>query len=167
MTGQHKQHHPKPWKRKVKTAEELYALVESYFTKCREENRAPTTSGLAVHCGYSSRQTFDEAAAIDEDYKLIITQAKARISDHLEGQASSGKGGSGLTLMLHNFGWKPANVIMQQDIRQETTFRDQTPLEKAILIAKIRGQLELAGVVTGAKAAIEADDQEDEEESWL
>lgn len=70
--------------RRWKSAKELQAAVDEYFSQCEDTGAVPCVPGLALHLGFACRQALDRytdrsGGEITDDFVGIITRAKTRI----------------------------------------------------------------------------------------
>lgn len=99
--------------------EELIKNAEAYFAKCVEEERAITSSGLALALGFSSRSSLFEYKQ-KEGFSVPVKKALLRIEQSYEEKLSSGAC-TGSIFALKNFGWKDT-----QTIKDETENKPET-----------------------------------------
>lgn len=120
--------------RKYETAEALEQAIEDYFnpvvstkinTKCgpeelpaiteRELNPNPTITGLALHLGFESRQSFYDYEK-EGEFSYAIKRARLTIESKYE-EKLYGQACTGAIFALKNFGWHDKT---QQDITLTT-----------------------------------------------
>jgi len=104
--------------RTVKTVEDLISLIDDYFKngvrkktviigKGDEQETVdipmPTITGLCIHCGYESRQSFYDNEKIPE-YSYIIKKARLFIESLYEESLIQGNT-TGAIFALKNMGW--------------------------------------------------------------
>ena len=107
-----------PWRPpKYKTPEELQEKIKEYFTNCPDKRpiynklgkkvaEVPelTLTGLALHCGFCSRQSFYDYEKKNE-FSYTIKRARALIEQVYEKLLQRGLG-AGAIFALKNFGWR-------------------------------------------------------------
>jgi hypothetical protein len=96
------------------TPEQFEAKVADYFdnppTKPMRfgndviEVPVPTITGLALHLGFESRQSFYDYES-KAGFTYTVKKARAKIEKHYEELLQTG-GGAGAIFALKNFGWK-------------------------------------------------------------
>ncbi len=93
-----------------KTVEELELLIESYFQSLEyvdvdgnDRTRTSQVTGLALHLGFCSRQSFYDYEKKAE-FSYTIKRCRLRIESSYEGNLM-GKGSTGAIFALKNFGW--------------------------------------------------------------
>lgn len=92
--------------RKYKTNEELIEVIEDYF----EQNEGKLTiTGLALHLGFESRQSFYDYEK-KGDFAYTIKRARMVIEEYYE-QALMNKNSGGAIFALKNFGWKDKSEV--------------------------------------------------------
>lgn len=90
--------------RKIESPEALDALVDEYRGKCLSDNVPLTLTGMILHIGLSSRQSFDEYLNYD-GFSDSVKRAKLMIECEYE-QKLSGTTSTGSIFALKNFGWR-------------------------------------------------------------
>jgi hypothetical protein len=96
----------------------LKDCIEFYFHDCKDKQEYPTVSGLALHLGFTSRQSFYDY----EKYELfsdIIKKARLRIESVYE-QKLHYKNPAGAIFALKNFGWVDKQEIKHEGIPDPT-----------------------------------------------
>lgn len=121
---------------KYESPEELEAAIEEYFTKCDDEKRPYTISGLALACGLANRSSLlnYEKKEGYEAFHQIVTKAKARVEARNEEKlVTPGQPTVGLIFNLkNNFkGWHDKQEI-------ETTSKDTIDFSKLSTEEKIK-----------------------------
>jgi len=96
------------------TPEEFEAAVANYFDHPPMRQRivggvpydipVPTITGLALHLGFESRQSFYDYEQRD-GFSYIVKKARTKIESHYEELLQDG-GGAGAIFALKQFGWK-------------------------------------------------------------
>ena len=86
---------------KYSTPEELEEKLDEYFT---EDNKPYTITGVALHLGFESRQSFYDMEK-NQDFSYIIKRARLYVENGYE-QLLQNTGGSGAIFALKNMGWK-------------------------------------------------------------
>lgn len=111
----------------------------NYFERQDEQQRPYTITGLARSVGMTRKQLIEYQNR--DDFRNVITDAKARIIEQVEEKLVSAKGNAGTIFWLKNVdGWADVQQIDVNDISE---------LSKDQLIAKIKA----LGVVRSDKKA--------------
>lgn len=82
------------------TTEELQTAIDKYFN----EAEIKTVTGLALHLGFESRQSFYDYEKNDE-FSYIIKKARLEVETAYE-ERLSGNSPTGAIFALKNMGWK-------------------------------------------------------------
>lgn len=111
---------------KIKSRKQLQKLVDGYFNS--RNGRPLTTAGLALACGFNSRQTLYNYRK-DGEYKDIIDNAIARIEEFTEECLYDKNTARGAEFSLkYNFRWgentaggerQERNVVVLGEIKEE------------------------------------------------
>lgn len=103
--------------KRFKTDDELKAAIDNYFaeTKAKEEN--PTVTGLALHLGFESRQSFYDYEKY-QDHSYTIKRARLMIECQYE-QKLHNAACTGAIFALKNFGWEDKREISGRLTLQE------------------------------------------------
>ena len=117
---------------KYKTQEQLQEGIDAYFSKCDEDGRPYTMSGLALSLGID-RVTLINYGKSDLFFTLV-KEAKDRVQAQLEENALLGKGNATFTIfnLKNNYGWrdqvevKNDNEISKVDELLEAMKNDST-----------------------------------------
>lgn len=96
---------------KFETKEELEKKIEEYF----ETNPRAVVSGLALHLGFESRQSFYDLEKTDK-FSYIIKRARLMIENNVEEQSIDSPNAFNI-FRLKNLGWKDTQDINQQVIQ--------------------------------------------------
>lgn len=104
--------------RKYETVEELEEIIDEYFTKCDEENRPYTVTGLAIALDMSRQGLINYCARTDENDESFfdtIKRAKDKVESRVEEGLLSGKyNATGAIFNLkNNYGWKDKQEVEQ------------------------------------------------------
>lgn len=94
---------------KYKNKEQLIESIEKYFTICKEEKHNPSITGLALHLGFESRQSFYDYEK-NEDYSYTIKKARLRVENMYEEKLLSNTV-TGAIFALKNLGWSDKQEI--------------------------------------------------------
>jgi hypothetical protein len=95
------------------TKKKLQYLIDCYFERIKEENKAPTMTGLALALEID-RKTLVNYEKRDEFFHTIKT-ARQRVEEYNEEKLISGTPATGLIFNLkNNFGWKD---LTQQEVQ--------------------------------------------------
>lgn len=110
----------------INTPEELKIKIDDYFKngikkvniydkkgEIVDVKEVATITGLVLHCGYSSRQSFYDLELKDR-FKSIIRSARTRIEMHYEEVMQTGNTAGGI-FALKNFGWKDKQEVEQKN----------------------------------------------------
>ena len=95
---------------KYKTNEELEKKIQAYFDG---EDCSMTITGLALHLGFCSRQSFYDYEKNDK-YSYTIKRARLTIEEHYE-KNLVGNSPTGSIFALKNFGWKDKLEVDQNN----------------------------------------------------
>ena len=87
-----------------KSNKELEKAIDSYFSLNEE---SPTITGLALHLGFCSRQSFYDYEKNDI-HSYTIKRARLRVEESYE-KRMHGNSNAGAIFALKNFGWKDKN----------------------------------------------------------
>ena len=94
------QKHPGGRPRKYQTVEQLQAAIDRYF----ESTEKYTVTGLALHLGFSSRQSLINYEGYSEEFFDAIKRAKLRVEVYYEERLVENNP-AGAIFALKNFGW--------------------------------------------------------------
>ena len=83
---------------------EMDRLVDEYIALCGEKGEPIILTGMILHLGLSSRQSFDQYADRDGFYDSV-KRAKMIIESEYEKRLVA-QGNAGSIFALKNFGWK-------------------------------------------------------------
>ena len=96
---------------KYATPEEMQEAIDDYFTNCPDKVNigdeivsTPTITGLALHLGFSCRQSMYDYES-KKEFSYTIKSAKARMERIYEASLLYGKNSAGAIFALKNFGW--------------------------------------------------------------
>lgn len=118
--------------KKIESVEELQACVNGYFKEVEEQEKPPTMSGLARHCGFKSRSSLlryrDDP---DTRYQEILDEAKLRVEEYSEERLHTARNASGAIFSLKNIGdgWEDRNAL-------DTNMSAQVRIEDIIFSAE-------------------------------
>lgn len=87
-----------------KTPEEFEAALNDYLEKCKEEDKHPIITELALHMGFASRQSIHDYAQ-KEGFKEVTSRARLICESVYERQLANGRGDGGVIFALKNAGW--------------------------------------------------------------
>ncbi len=113
--------------RKIPDEERLQEIIDEYFLRCEENGDIPTTAGLALAIGVTSKTLRrHETGESGDDLCPTIKRAKQRVEEAWERALL--RGGSGVIFWLkNNAGWKDQpqaddsdkqpifNIVVQKD----------------------------------------------------
>ena len=100
----------------IDNADQLETLLNEYFQRVIENKEKPTFTGLCLHLGYCSRQSFyDNENKIKFSY--LLKRARLFVERYYEGRLSEAAC-TGAIFALKNFGWKDEQQV-------ENTIRDE------------------------------------------
>lgn len=91
------------------SADELQDKIAEYFEQCEDQNRPPTISGLALHTGFESRQSFYDYEK-KEEFTYTIKKARLLMESIYE-EKLHGNSNAGAIFALKNFGWSDRQEI--------------------------------------------------------
>ena len=100
----------------IATPEEMDQRVDEFVALCAAQERPVTLTGMILHLGLNSRQSFDEYAS-RANFSDSVRRAKLIVEMEYE-QRLHGNSPTGSIFALKNFGWKD-----KQDIDQNITGR--------------------------------------------
>lgn len=96
---------------RYKTAAEMQAAIDEYFIE--RGDKPVTLSGLALHLGFTSRQSLINYKHKNKAFLDTISKAKLRCEDYTESRLYDRDGQRGAEFSLRcNFGW---NDKVQED----------------------------------------------------
>ena len=95
---------------KMLTPEQFAEKSEQYFQYCLDNDEAPTSSGLAWHCGFKSRQSLWDYKQ-DKKYTDLVQRALLFVEYGYEKQLAHGRGDGGIVFALKNFGWSDKQEV--------------------------------------------------------
>lgn len=87
--------------RQYQSVEKLQSVIDSYF----KSTEKVTVTGLALHLGFSSRQSLINNEGYSEEFLDAIKRAKTRVEQYYE-EHLVGSNAAGSIFALKNFGWK-------------------------------------------------------------
>lgn len=90
---------------KYNSAEELQKAIDTYW----EGTDRPTITGLALHLGFESRQSFYDYEKSGE-FSYIIKRARLNVESVYESNLHSGNA-AGSIFALKNFGWTDKSTV--------------------------------------------------------
>lgn len=90
--------------RAIETPERMDELVSEYVAQSQEDGQRLTLTGLILHLGLSSRQSFDEYLKYD-GFSDSVKRAKLLIENEYEKRLASSSP-AGAIFALKNFDWK-------------------------------------------------------------
>lgn len=90
--------------RKIKSAHDLKEIIKEHIIYCEESGMPLTHNGLAMACGYKTRQAFYGYACMGTVYDDVITFAKTAVESYAERMLYS-KHSAGARFSLMNSGW--------------------------------------------------------------
>lgn len=108
--------------KKFRDPEQLKKDIEEFFIECKEENRVPTITGLAVKLDTTRRTLLDYenqiVKTLDDNIKKEIShtikKAKARIeSEYEQALMDRGKTTGAIFTLKNNYGWQDKQEIIQ------------------------------------------------------
>lgn len=107
--------------KKFRDPEQLKNEIEEFFIECKEENKVPTITGLAVKLDTTRRTLLDYenqiVKTLDENIKKEIShtikKAKARIeSEYEQALMDRGKTTGAIFTLKNNYGWADKQEIV-------------------------------------------------------
>lgn len=110
----------------IETAEELDALVKSYFDGIKADDKPPTVAGLAYHLGFASRQSVYDYGEKNETYAYILKRARLLIEAHHEGRLTTASNPTGSIYWTKNHGWSDRQELA---LFGSVTILDDVPRE--------------------------------------
>jgi hypothetical protein len=94
---------------KYNNAKELEDKINEYFEDCKKNKIFPLITGLALHLGFESRQSFYDYEKHDE-YSYIIKRARLKVESGYEAKLLS-QNTTGAIFGLKNMGWTDKQEI--------------------------------------------------------
>ncbi|RZT96613.1 DNA-packaging protein gp3 [Ancylomarina subtilis] len=80
---------------KFANAKKLLKKINEYFEHCHETNKRPLIIGLALYCGFASRESFYQMKHRDNDFARVIEYGRSMVSatyeEYLLDKASGAK----------------------------------------------------------------------------
>lgn len=107
--------------KKFKDPEQLEKDIENFFIECKEENKVPTITGLAVHLDTTRLTLLDYenqiVKTLDDNIKTKISntikKAKQRVqSEYEQALFDRGKTTGAIFTLKNNFGWADKQEIV-------------------------------------------------------
>ena len=93
----------------VETPERFTELAEEYISKCEDNNKTMTITGLALHLGFASIQSIHDYAKYD-GFEFAVKRARLYI-EHSYELKLSGNNVAGPIFALKQFGWSDKQQI--------------------------------------------------------
>ena len=124
--------------KRLRNVAELQEHIITYLTKCEQEGIIPNVSGLAVACGFRSRQTLLNYGKEEgyEAYFDLISFARLKVMEQYEGALVNARGNIiGLIFALKNAGGSEAWTD-----KNETHVTNQEVILKQISITEDDGK---------------------------
>lgn len=90
--------------------EDMQRLIDEYFELIREENEPATITGLCLHLGFESRQSFYEYGE-KKEFTYTIKRARLMIENAYERNLSIANSPTGSIFALKNLGWSDKTEI--------------------------------------------------------
>ena len=114
---------------KYETAEELQKKIDEYFNIQEASEEKPLITGLCLHLGFCSRQSFYDLEKT-EKFSHTIKKARTRIEMSYE-ESLREDGGTHNIFALKNFGWSDKQEVehsgkMEINWMEEKTYEDET-----------------------------------------
>jgi hypothetical protein len=93
----------------VADAEEFERLADEYFDECEAQDRPALITGLALHMGFASRQSFYDYEQRPE-FSYVVKRARLRVEMGYELQLW-GPRPTGAIFSLKNMGWSDRQTL--------------------------------------------------------
>ena len=87
----------------IETPEEFSRLVDEYVQQCRDSKSVVTFTGMALHLGFASRQSFYDYGK-REGFSYSVSRARLLVEAEYE-RRLYGKSPQGAIFALKNYGW--------------------------------------------------------------
>lgn len=87
----------------IETPEEFGAKSDEYIASCRDEDVPPTITGMALHLGFASRQSFYDYE--NRDGFSYVTKRARLLVEHAYEVRLHGNSATGAIFALKNMGW--------------------------------------------------------------
>jgi hypothetical protein len=112
----------------ISSPEQFQELTNEYFDLCDKNGENYTITGLAIHLGFESRQSFYDYGKKSE-YSYIIKSALVRVENAYE-QRMHGNNPTGSIFVLKNMGWSDKSEVEQTSKIELTTKLPPDKLDK-------------------------------------
>lgn len=96
----------------------LVEKISEYFAMIEEKKAVATISGLCLHCGFSSRQSFYDYEK-KADFSYTIKRARLSIETIYESRLH-GNSPTGAIFALKNFGWIDKSEVEHTGEKEQT-----------------------------------------------
>lgn len=93
----------------VESADQMTELIDKYFQKCADARERPTVTGLAIHLGYSSKQSIYDNIE-KEEFSYPLQRATLFIENELEKRLENNSV-AGVIFALKNMGWRDKTEV--------------------------------------------------------
>jgi|SRR3990167_3199051 len=128
-----------------RTPQQLQSKIDDYFksgvnvrkvvvgsgkSKRIEKISVPTITGLVLHCGFESRQSFYDYEKYEE-FSYTIKRARLLIEQLYEERLQTGNP-TGAIFALKNFGWKDRQEIVQREEARDFSEVSDEELDESI-----------------------------------
>ena len=119
----------------IESPEEMDRLVDEYVSRCRELEESLTLTGMILHMGLSSRQSFDRYRE-REGFRDSVRRAKLLIEEEYEKKLDRPRC-AGPIFALKNMGWSDRREL---EVSGGLAKIDPTKLPDALLDRIIAGE---------------------------
>lgn len=94
--------------------DELEKKINEYFDLCDESGEIYSITGIALHCGFCSRQSF-YAYKDKEKFSYILKKAQLKIENNYIKMVPNKKYSTGgIIFILKNMGWSDENTTIHK-----------------------------------------------------
>lgn len=147
----------------VESPEHLYILIAGYLAACAQCDEPLTITGLALYCGFHSREELNNLGARRPEFALPVKRARTVIEHQYElrvATVESGGGVAGAIFALKNMGWTDKTEV---EVRAAVLLRNVKSLPDDVLarisagerpevvLAELAERAEVAGLLGPGK----------------
>lgn len=118
------------------TPQLLAERIDQYFASCEEDGTRPLVSGLALFCGYSTKQQLDGQCARGPEFSALVKTAKLAIESSYEARLDRDRP-AGAIFALKNMGWTDQRSV---EFTGSLTNIDLSKLPDVLIERIVRGE---------------------------
>lgn len=116
---------------KYKTAKALFKRMELYFEYCKEEKKRPLITGLALFCGFASRDSLNDYAKKSEDFACVVKFGKMTVTQAYEEALLDKPSGAKFALVnIDKWADKTEQEIVSYDVELNMSFGEDDGSEE-------------------------------------